>query len=252
MRSVVCGSFVLGLVLGTLATARADDQAVRSIIDKAIKAQGGEEKLAKGKAVTWKGKGTFHGLGMPIEFTGDWWVQPAKSQMKNVVDIEVQGAKLQIATVLSGDKGYRSMMGNVEELEGDSLTEAKEELFAGRVGSLLVLKDPSYKLSPLGESKVGDRVAQGVKVSHKDHRDVNLYFDKENGLLLKNERRVKDPMMNQEFSQETIYSDYRDVDGVQRAKKMTIKRDGNLYIELEITDYKTLEGLDDSVFAKPG
>jgi hypothetical protein len=40
---------------------RADDQsAAEALIDKAVQAMGGETKLAKLRAATWKAKGTFH------------------------------------------------------------------------------------------------------------------------------------------------------------------------------------------------
>ena len=60
MRKCVCVAVVLAVA--TAGAARADDQAdLRKVIDKAIKASGGEEKLAKFKAETFKMKGKFYG-----------------------------------------------------------------------------------------------------------------------------------------------------------------------------------------------
>ncbi len=59
MRTLVCGTFVLSLLLTAGVRLQADDQAdAKGIVDKAIKATGGEEKLAKHKAATSKGKVT--------------------------------------------------------------------------------------------------------------------------------------------------------------------------------------------------
>src|SRR5262249_11229253 len=133
------------------------------------------------------------------------------------------------------------------EMDADRVADTKEEMYAGRVTNLVALLDPAFKLTALGDSKVGDRPAVGVKVSHEGHKDISLFFDKDSGLLLKSARKAKDQQM-QEVDQETFYSDYQDVDGVKRYKKMKIKRDGSDFIDMQISDFKTPEKLDNSVF----
>src|SRR5262249_42230743 len=96
------------------------------------------------------------------------------------------GMKATIITILNGDKGGMSFMGNVSDLEEERLADSKEELYAGRVGNLLVLlNEPGFKLAPLGDYKVGDRPAVGIKVSHEGHKGISTCFDKARGLLLK-------------------------------------------------------------------
>ena len=112
------------------------------------------------------------------------------------------------------------------------------------------LKGKAFRLAPLGEVNIDKRPARGVWVSSKGHRDVNLYFDKETGLLVKTETRVKDDN-DQEVTEETFLGDYKEVQGTKQATKLTVKRDGELYLESEVTDYRLAEKLDDRVFAKP-
>ncbi len=58
MRRFIGAVLVTVLVTGLGAPARAeDDKDTKAILDKAIKALGGEEKLSKVKAMTWKTKG---------------------------------------------------------------------------------------------------------------------------------------------------------------------------------------------------
>ena len=54
-----------------------------------------------------------------------------------------------------------------------------------------------------------------------------------------------------EVTEETFFEDYKEVQGVKQATKLTVKRDGKLYLEGEMSDYQYSETLDASVFAKP-
>jgi hypothetical protein len=234
-----------------MAPGRADDQAaVNSVVDKAIKASGGEGKLAKYKAAMWKGKGKINVGGVEIDFAVEAAVQPPKeSRVKS--EGEFSGTKFERLQVVNGDKGWINLSGNTEDMPEDQLTAAKEDLYAGWVATLVPLKDAAFKLAPLPEIKVGNRPAAGVKVSHQRHKDINLYFDKEKGLLVKVQRRVKD-MMGQEVEQETFYTDYKEHNGIQHPSKQKTKRDGSDFLQIEITEYKPVEQLDASLFAKPG
>src|SRR5207244_5359870 len=234
MRTLLCGTFVHDLLLTAGVHLQADDQAdAKGIVDKAIKALGGEEKLAKHKAATSKGKGKINLMGNEIEFTFEATVQPPK-QSRRRFEADVSGTKFERTIVFNGDKGWINMMGNTDEMSQDQLAAEREDLYAAWVATLEPLKDAAFKLAPLGEIKVGDRPAVGVKVSHKDHKDVSLYFDKDKGLLLKVQRRAKDAMSGQEFDQESFYSDYQEDNGIQRPRKQKTKRDRNDFLNLDI------------------
>src|SRR5262249_34418538 len=120
----------------------------------------------------------------------------------------------------------------------------------GWVSSLTPLKDPGFMLAPAGEIQVEGRPALGVRVSHAGHRDVTLYFDKETHLLAQAEHQVKDEGGPEEM-QETVYADYKEIEGMKHAMKLTIKRAGKLYVESEIQEYRFHDRLDDSTFAMP-
>jgi hypothetical protein len=59
-------------------------------------------------------------------------------------------------------------------------------------------------------------------------------------------------MSGQEVDQDTLVGDYKDFDGVKRYTKMTIKRDGSDFIQMQASDYKTPESLPANTFDKPG
>jgi hypothetical protein len=240
----------IGLLILIASPTRADDQAdAKKIIDKAIKAVGDEAKIRQMKGSTWKAKGTFHGMGNAIPYTGDYAVVfPDKFRMN--MDFDANGQKFQFSLVYNSGKGWIRLMDNTIEMDADRLASQKETMYAGTVAKLIGLNDKAYTLTPLGETKVDKTPAVGVRVSRKDHKDVNLYFDKEKGFLIKSEFRIKDDQ-GQEVNQETFYSDYKETDGLKAPSKLTIKRDGTLYVEGESFDFKYSESLDDKLFKEP-
>ena len=51
--------------------------------------------------------------------------------------------------------------------------------------------------------------------------------------------------------QETLYGDYRDVQGAKLPMKVTINREGKKYVEGENSDLKAVEKPDEKLFGKP-
>ena len=249
MRRIVCLAVSLVFVGGA---ACADEQAdARAIIDKAIKAAGGEENLAKYKAETFKGKGKYYGMGAGMDYTGDWTVQHP-DKMRFQIEVAVGDMKFTFVRVVNGDKVWSKTGDNAVEVDDkDQVNEAKEGGYVGSVTDLLPLKDKEFQFALLGESEVDGAKVVGIKVSHKGHRDVELYFDKAKGLLIKSATTVKDDMTGQEARQEVFYSDYKEVSGTQRPMKVVINRDGKSFVDMEVTERQLHEKLDDSVFGKP-
>lgn len=239
------GMVLAGLILLVGTSSRADEQAdAMKIIDKAIQASGGAELLAKNKAQTWKEKGTYYGMGNGLPYTGTVAVDlPGKMRM------DVEGV---FTIVLNGDEGWIKSGGMTKPMTKDQLAEEKEELHAGWETTLLPLKSKEYQLSVLGDSKVDNQAVVGVKVTSKGHRDVKLYFDKKTGLLAKGEWTVKaDEQGGKEVNQESLYQNYKDISGLKIPTKIVIKRDGKLFVESDVSDFKSSAKLDPKEFAKP-
>lgn len=241
------------LLAGWLAVAAgpvAADDAAKAVIDRAIQAAGGAATLAKFAASVAKVKGTVHEMGLDIAFAGTISSQGA-DRLRSELEIAVAGDKFTVINVLNRDKAWEKLDGEVEEMDKEQLAELREEAHLGWVTTLVPLRDKAFTLAPLGERIVGDRPAVGVKVSHKERRDVNLYFDKETALLVLTESRVLDEDSGQEVTEATYYSDYKDVQGMKTPMKLKTLRDGKPYIDAEVTEIKYHEKLDDAVFGRP-
>jgi hypothetical protein len=229
--------------------ARAADDDAKAILEKAIKAHGGEEKLTKYKAGTMRSKGKVETPVGEIEFTQEsWYMLPDK--MKEVAELDLMGNKIKTVALINGDK--LSLEANGKEVE---LSDAvKETLQEGsrrlQFARLVPLRDKKYELSIIGEAKVLDKPAIGIKVSAKGMKDVSLYFDKKTNMLVKAESRAKDAMSGEEVTEERIIVEYNMKDPMPTPKKVLINRDGKKYMELEIQEAKFLEKIDDAEFKK--
>jgi hypothetical protein len=230
---------------------RAEDT-VAAVLDRAIKAHGGAEKLEQKGAVRTKNKGTIQ-IGGGLEYTEELTAQ-GQDQLKSVVTVEVGGQSIPVTTVLNRDKGWINAQGQTKDMDGKLLGEMKEALYGMRLARFTALKenkDTMFDVSLVGDDKVEGHDVVGIRVASKGHKDVNLYFDKKTGLLAKITRMALDPMTGQEVTEERIIQEYQDIDGLKVAKKALVNRDGKKFVEAEVLEVKTLDKLDDSEFAKP-
>jgi hypothetical protein len=87
-------------------------------------------------------------------------------------------------------------------------------------------------------------------VTPPDGKPFTIFFDKDSGLPVKQVAAVKD-FTGTEFTQETFFSNYKDVQGIKKAMKIENKRDGERFLDVEFTEFKLAEKLDPKVFAQP-
>jgi hypothetical protein len=232
--------------------ARADEpKDAAALLDRAIQAAGGLEKLAKVRAVTLKVQGKLYDDEKEKPFTGEWAFQGLKqSRSVNVTDDD--GTKSREVRVINGDKGWsQTDKEAAEELDEDTLADEKEELYRHEITRLAPLKDKAYTLALAGGGKMGGHETIGLKVSRAGCKDIKLFFDKKNYLLVKTERYVRDSDLGNYVAKEVFFSDYKEVEGTQQPMKMVWKTGGETNYDLEIVEIKLLDKLDEKLFTKP-
>jgi hypothetical protein len=246
----------LGAVLATAllsafgAPARADDKGVNAILDKAIEALGGEAKLGKLKAFTWKTKGTVTIAGNDSEFTGQATAQ-GLDRYRSEFEADFNGAKVKGLTVINGKKGWRKFGDMGGEMDEAALANEKRTVYLQLVPvTLLPLKGKGFKVETAGEEKVGGKPAVGLKVTGPDGKDFTLYFAKDSGLPVKMVAKVVD-FMGQEQTQESTYSGYKDFAGIKKATRYESKRGGEKFLSGELTEFKALTDVDAKTFDEP-
>jgi RNA polymerase sigma factor (sigma-70 family) len=224
---------------------------VRAVIDKAIKAQGGAQNLAKQKIVRQKGTGRRFMEDSPDTLAFSWeQVTQQPDRLKNIQEMESDGQKMSMTMVLKGDRAWVSMSGQINDMDKEMTAGVKEDLYADRVSSLLPLSGREYRLSLLAEVTLSGRPAVGVKVAAKGHRDIKLYFDRDSGLLVKREQRLTLPTGG-EVTQEEFFSDYKETDGLKVYRKQVTFLDGKKIAEMNTTEIRFLDKISDKEFDRP-
>jgi len=246
MRWLIGSILASILLFVAFGTARADENDAKSILDKAIKALGGEEKLGKVEAFSVKSKGTVNFNGNENEFTGEVTVKGLNHFRREFGNDQFHGV-----VVLAGDKGWRKFGDNFSELEGDGLANEKRYLYLQVIPiTLVALKGNGFKYETAGEEKVGDKPAVILKVTGPDGKDFKLYFDKESGVPVKQVATVIN-FQGEETTQETTYTDYKDFGGIKKATKGEVKRNGDVFQVMEVTEFKVLDKVATETFTEP-
>jgi hypothetical protein len=248
MRKLLLAACAAALFVGGAAAAPAADEA-RAIIERAIKAHGGFDRLSRVRADQVKCKGVLFVNDKETPFLSETTVQPP-SQFRNV--FELQGARKAVfVEILNGDKVSFSIDGQPQKVDDGLATEVRETMQLNRIIRLVpLLTDKAYTLQPLGEVKIDDQLALGVKATAKGRRESRLFFHKASGLLIKTEHITEDDA-GKNVMQEELYGDFKDDQGYKRPMKITAYRNGKKIMEAKLLDVKYLDKVDDEEFTKP-
>jgi hypothetical protein len=239
----------LALVVGTAAV-RADDQAViQRIVDKAIKAAGGEAKLKKFRATVWRNHCLVYGPAGVVESAGEYALDTLDRYRSDVTTTD-HGRTSRRITVQCGRKCWVSDNGNTVAVSKSYL----KGVMAGNFSVVMAnnpanLKNHALKLSLVDPIKIGDRLAVGLMVVHPKGPVVTLYFDQEKGLVLK--AVSSDFEGGRRVVHETVYTYHREVQGVWIPFKASTFENGRLASEMQLLEIRMKDRLDPKLFARP-
>ncbi len=230
--------------------APADETQVKAVLDKAIMALGGEEKLSKALSVSWKSKSKVTIEGNENEMSSEATVQGLEHQ-RVTFEGDFNGNKIEGLEILSGNKGWRRFGGNVMELDEDAIKNEKRNLYLALVASTIVpLKGKGFKVESAPDATIAGKPAATLKVTGPDGKDFTISFDKATGLPVRQVAKVIG-WSGEEYTQEVDYSDYKDFSGIKKPTKLAIKRDGEEFVRSEIVEFKVLDKVPAETFAEP-
>ena len=248
----LCGFGGVALLTVAAAAAGGEDDELKPFLKKVVAAVGGEHatgvkawtQTCRRKINTLKGKGS-------VVFR-DFVELPDRFRRET----EFEGGTLvkRVTRVIVGDKGWGMAdegiaADEVDRLDPDEVGTVRWMILnlGGAVPLMPLL--PWVKASPLGESKIGDRVVVGVRAVFTDPADgweTRLYYDKESGRLVRYE------MVDPDREVHTFAYSFEGGKTVARRQGVgpaTDRVDPNL--EWEVIEFKLADTLDRKLFEPP-
>jgi hypothetical protein len=211
-----------------------------SVVDKYIEASGGKAALEKVTTRVYKGSFDLPSMGA----TGTW-ERFEKAPDKGVTIVDVPGWGV-ITNSFDGTAAWEdNPMVGMTDKTGVALARAKLDSVFHKELRLREL----YKVTLKGKEKVGTRDAYLVEATPPAGGTEKLYFDVENGLLVRLDAEREGPQGP--AMMETYLEDYKEVEGVKLPFTMRQKVGEGFEILLKVTEVKFNTEVDDARFAKP-
>jgi hypothetical protein len=220
-RTVMISRKTLAFVLlGGLAAAALAAQTADELVEKAIQAKGGRERIKAVKTIRFTAKMTM-GQGMEAPVVME--LVPPEHKLR--MEFTLQG--MTGIQAYDGTNGWQIMpfMGKTdpEALSGDDLKEAKENADLLE-GPLFNYKDKGNKVEYLGKGDLEGTPVQKLKLTEKDGDVTTIYLDADSFLELKDEttRSVR----GKATDMETTFGNYKQVEGLTLAYTIETKIKG--------------------------
>jgi hypothetical protein len=222
---------------------RVDSPASR-LIDRAIEAKGGLERLRAVRTARADTQTTLVTAGGRIETASSTYIAyPDRYR----VEASLPSGRL-VQVYAGGDAWVRSPAGLVEASPEDR---ERFRAGAGRDIISLLLRAERGEISAraLPEVREGAQRLQVLELAPDTRDAVTLFLDPATALVVKQRYTADGPAGAAEA--EELFSDYRTVDGIQVAFRAVVRQAGATVVEREVTRFAINIPLDDALFRKP-
>ena len=239
MKKVI---FLLVLVIGLLSLHQSwiFSQSAEDILEKMIDAQGGRSALEKIKDTILTGYMEMIQMGLGGSLT-TYQKEPNKLRM----DATVQGAV--VIHSFDGETAWmtNTMTGLMEEMP---LVMA-EDFVRSALGNGALLNPKKFGITDL---LTGKEISEGkeyfvLSQNFLDGFKASFLIDPETFLMYKTKTTSKNEF-GKEIEVETIFTDYKNIEGIVIAHKLVTYQDGSEFMKMEITNVEFNTGLEDSWF----
>lgn len=228
-----------------------NSQSVDEILEKYFVNIGGKEAISKIQSTRMTGKVKAQGMEFPT-------VMLSKGP-KQKISFTFQGIEF-VQPCFDGETGWQTNFMNMKaekmEAEDSELLKAQFEDFPD---AFLKYKEKGYKAEFLGSETVEGTDCFKIKLNKKpikiggvdEENATTYYFDKENYVPILTKSLIPKGPAKGKF-QETVLSDYQEVDGVFMPFSIATKFDGQIAASVEIEKIEINVPIEDAVFVFPG
>jgi hypothetical protein len=226
---------------------RPPPETARQLVDRAMVAAGGAERLAALKAFEWRGRAEAAiGGRAPLHLSGTWRLQLPDSAIVTTT-IEGQAPTTARSLIISGRRGWSRTGRKLTPLTAELVAHERDQFYLYHLMRLVPLRGSAYRLSAPATDSLGRK---RIRVSHAGRPSVDLAFDAAANLTGLTDS-VTDPQSHRAVRQEVRLTGQLSVAGVRWPRRIAITWDGKPYFDLEILDVRPLAGLVDPSLGGP-
>ena len=254
VRMPVAASCTLGLLIAFANNLFADESdAIKALAEKALKAVGGKEAISI-QAWTLSATVVDHKDSRNSGKIRQYVLLP--DRRRSELDPSTPRCPpAKVISVLNGTTGWVNSSGEAVELNADYVASYKNKL-PPWITEAVMINDRDFQPQLLPDTKIRGKPSTVVRLTHKEFPPAVLYYETATALLLKSElngglHHFIHGWSRDSGSIETVYSDYKKVNGVAVPHKRTRVIDGELARETEITEFTLIDKLDAKLFEKP-
>ena len=220
-----------------------------ALLDKAIKAHGGQETLERFPCVRLEMKVVLPGNDRtPKEWV---WLFAAPDRLKEVRESYYMSRRRDSVWIAEARGAFKLQDGiTLQPVSAKLAVAFQDDAYLMQVLRLVPLEEMKYELTKVTDINVDGKPAVGLRVSTKGQKDVTLFFDAETGLLVKVQRNVMDTSTLEVVAEQRIFQNYRKQDGLQFAGTISVIHDGKKDIQIEIKEAKFMQKVEDAEFRR--
>ncbi|RKU27591.1 hypothetical protein C6497_11015 [Candidatus Poribacteria bacterium] len=212
----------------------------KEILVSAINAHGGLEAIKAVTSVVSEGQATIAQMG------GIQMGLKVSSLYPDKLRQDMQTPQGDMSILFDGESGFMvSPMGS-QPLPPEMSTSLKDAAFRDTIPLLQYLTDNDIPIQFSGVEEVEGKQASVLLITQPSDESLKIYVSDETHLILK--YAFRETEMGTTMEKETIFLDYRDVDGIQIAFNVIQNVNGQLYTNTTLAKVEINSELDESLF----
>lgn len=235
-----------GLLLIVTATSLQAQVSPSTLLNRAIKAAGGEQQLKENRALRWSGLGAVHLPDRDVVIRGTWEIQPPDSAVVATYDAS-RGPETMRRLIVAGSTGWRQRDTSWTPLPDDLLAEEQHQFYLYSLLRLVTLKEKGVKLHAVFPDSAGH---PGFRVDRAGRLPVAMYFDSA-GRVVRMLTHFAMPGPVAGDAQVVTLNGTTDAGGLRWFRRMEIARAGKPYFDLEVDSLAVQRAMDDPLLAGP-
>jgi hypothetical protein len=154
-----------------------------------------------------------------------------------------------VAVVYNGSKGYEITYKGAREIEKKDLDDyLRHRRFSLETMLHNWINDPGVALFYQGEALAGNLTAQQVTLINQKDEAVSVYLDLDTHLPIKKSYSWRDAVDNERDTEEEIYDNYREVQGVMTPYGFTRFYNGDMQTQRFVNSAQYNQALDETMF----